>query len=87
MSVLLVTFDIKKPEHNSVPISSVIHNYFHIKLSPSTYAIYTNQPSSYVYKKLKTSLEPNDYLYIIPLSKPWSGYGPLGNRDWLENYL
>lgn len=87
MSVLLVTYDIEKQEQNSSAFYNVIKNYFHIKLSKTSYAIYTDQPASYVYRKLRPSMDKKAHLYIIPINKPWAGYGPLENRNWLINYL
>ena len=87
MSVLLVTYNLKKPGQDYLAFHNIIRNYFHIKLSETSYAIYTEQPTSYVYRKLIPSIDKNDRLYIIPLAKPWSGYGPGRNRDWLINYL
>ncbi len=87
MSVLLITYDLKKPGQNYSAFHNVIKNYFHIKLSEASYAIYTDQPTSYVYRKLISSIDKKDCLYIIPLNKPWSGYGPGRNRDWLVNFL
>ena len=87
MAALLVAYDFKSQNQDYLAFYSEIEHYFHIKLSPSSYVIYTNQPASYVYKKLKSSIEAKDCLYIIPLNKPWAGFGPRENRDWLMNYL
>jgi hypothetical protein len=87
MAVLLITYDVKKQSGNSSSFHKQIKHYFHIKLSESSYAIQTTEPTSYVYGKLKDSIEKNDRLYIITLDKPWSGFGPIENRDWLTNYF
>ena len=87
MSVILITYDIKKQEKNNPALYNLIKHYFHIKLSESTYAIYTDEPTSFIYSKFKDFVGKDDRLYIIKLQKPWSGYGPRENRDWLINYF
>jgi hypothetical protein len=87
MSVLLVAYDFRNPGQSYSEFYDNINNYLHIKLSETSYAIYTNQPTSYVYKKLVHSIDKKDNLYVIPLNRPWSGYGSYRNRDWLVSYL
>lgn len=87
MSVLLVTYNFEKPEQNYIAFYNAIDNYFNIRLSKTSYAIYTDQPASYVYKKLISSMDKKDRLYILPINKPWAGYGSEKNRNWLINYL
>ena len=87
MAVLLITYDITDATQKNSSFYNEVQNYYHVKLSPSSYAIYTNQPAAYVYKKLRPSLEKDDRLYIFSLDKPWAGYGPEKNKNWLINYL
>lgn len=87
MAVLLITYDLENPRQNYSAFHNEIKHHFHIRLSESSYAICTNEPASYIYKKLKPSLGKDDYLYIITLSKPWAGYCPKKNKDWFTNYF
>jgi len=56
-------------------------------LSESSYAVTSALTSEGLYNKLKHLLDDNDQIYIIPLKKPWFGFGPTEVNDWLDSNL
>ena len=87
MSMLLVTHDLKNQDQDYSAFYTEIKNYFHIKLSSSFYAICVKQSASYVYKKLRSSMERGDGLYVISLTRPWSKCGPIRKRIERKNFV
>lgn len=87
MSVLLVTYDLKKPGQNYSEFYKVIKNYDWARLSESSYAINTYDSPDTVYAKLKPHMDSNDNVYIVTLVRPYSGFGPEEVNKWLEARL
>lgn len=87
MSVLLVTYDLKKPGQDYSGFYKVFQSYTGVRLSESSYAIETNETPDRVFNKLTPFMDANDNLYIIGLHKPWMGYGPKQVNQWLEQRL
>jgi len=87
MSVLLVTYDLKKPGQDYTDFLKVIRSYDYARLSESSYALNTTQSPSDVYNKLRPYMDANDHIYVINLKRPYSGYGPKEVNDWLEKNL
>ena len=88
MSVLLITYDLNK-ETKRPPIVLEIKELGSswVKLSESSYAISTSKTPDTVYKKLKSMIDKDDVIYIIPLKKPWNGYGFEKVNQWLSKNL
>lgn len=88
MSVLLVTYDLNK-EVNRPNITKKLRDGYPswAKLSESSYAIATSQTPAQVVAFLRPMLDQNDHIYVIPLKKPYSGWGPPDVNTWLDNNL
>jgi len=83
----VVTYDLNK-EATRPPILKDIKDFGSwARLSESSYSISTSLTAHQVYEKLKSHIDSNDQIYIIPLSKPWSGFGPKEVNEWLDNNL
>ncbi len=86
MSVYLVTYDLNR-ETKRPPIVEEIKKTAFAKLSESSYAIDTLETVSQVYRRFSRYIDDNDTLYVITLSRPWTGQGPEGVNRWLSNVL
>jgi hypothetical protein len=90
MAVLLVTYDLNKEGTSKVDYNKFYKlrdGYDHVKLSESSYAFNTTESPNALYQKLKDVIDPNDYIYIITLRKPYGGYGLKTVNAWLEKNL
>ena len=87
MAAFILTYELNSKDKNYSDFHNHIKSYFHAKLSQSSYVIYTDHPAAHIYKRLRPSIEKNDWLYIIQLSTQWAGFCPARNRDWLVSHL
>lgn len=76
MSVYIVTYDLNTPGKDYSGVLGEIKKHSWARLSESSYAIDTNKTVYQIYDGIKPYLDSNDNLYIITLTKPWTGYGP-----------
>lgn len=87
MAVLLVTYDLNTPGKDYNDLLKKIKSQNWARLSESSYAIFTTASPQAVFDQLKPYLDRNDYIYIITLKRPYTGYGPQDVNDWLEKHL
>lgn len=87
MAVLLVTYDLKSPGQKHSKLLDAIKEYPWARLSESSYAIRTVETPSTVFNVLKSHIDDNDNLYIVTVTRPYTGYGPQDVNDWLDNSL
>jgi hypothetical protein len=57
------------------------------RLSESSYAVGTLKTPQQLFDDLKTYLDSNDQLYIVNITKPYTGVGPEEVNKWLESKL
>ena len=88
MSAYLITYDLNQ-EVTRPKIVQKIKNSFSTwaRLSESSYAIVTSQTVEQVYSILKPMIDGNDFIYVINLTKPYTGFGSKEVNDWLEHNL
>lgn len=65
----------------------MIASYKHVQLTDWTYAIETFEGTRTVYNKLSHSLKPEDQLFIITVTKPFTGKGLEDTKLWLFKHL
>lgn len=87
MPALLVTYDLNQPGQNYSDLLDAIKSYPWARLSESSYAISTSLTPSQVYNHLSTHLDRSDNMYVITLTRPYSGRGPIDVNDWLAKHL
>ena len=87
MAVLLLTYDLNKKDRDYNKLYELRDKYARARLSESSYALDTTETPSQVYEKFRTVLDENDYLYIIPLRKPYMGFGLKEVNAWLDARL
>jgi len=86
MAVFLVAYDLNR-EVVRPNITKAIHDGWNwAKLSESSYAVEAIDAGS-VYEALKPLIDGNDNLYVIPLKKPYVGFGPQEVNDFLDENL
>jgi CRISPR-associated endonuclease Cas2 len=88
LMTLLVTYDYNKEPSDSdrAKLREKIKSYGSSwqQLSESSYAIETNSTAKTVYEALRPTMDSNDYLFVIPLTKSYWGYGPKAVIAWLD---
>jgi hypothetical protein len=87
MPLLLVAFDLNKPEQDHSNLLDEIMSYSNVRLSESSYAIITDKTPKTVSGEFKKFINKNDNLYIITLKRPYDGYGQNLVNDWLKKEL
>lgn len=87
MSVLLITYDLKKPGQDYANVLAYIKSFAWARLSESTYAIETTLDASSVYNGVRQFMDPNDHVYVVPLGYPYAGFGLTEVNDWLTSRL
>ena len=87
MAVLAVTYDLNKPGQDYTDLLKTIRSYPYAQLSKSSYANLTTEAPQAVYLKISPCLDKNDNLFVITLSRPYSGHGPQMVDNWLAASL
>lgn len=90
MAVLLVTYDLNKEGTSKTDYNEfykVRDTYDYLKLSESSYALYTNDTPQTVWQKLQPHTDKNDTVLVIHLRPSYSGQGSQAQVDWLAQRL
>lgn len=88
MSVLLVTYDLKRPGQDYSDLLKYVKGHVSwARLSESSYAVETGLPPGTVATQARRHMDANDTLYVITLTSPWGGFGPQDVNDWLQKRL
>ena len=90
MAVLLVTYDLNREAGSKVDYNKfykVRDTYDYVRLSESSYAFNTTESTDTVKAKIQGAFDANDYVWIIPLKRPYSGYGLKTTIAWLDKNL
>lgn len=87
MSVLLITYDLKKPGQDYSDLLKYIKGHAWARLSESSYAIKTSKSVETVYDEVRQSMDADDFVYVINLKRPYVGYGKKTVNEWLEKHL
>lgn len=88
MKIYLVTYDLHvKGQNYTDLLAKIKESAKWARLSESSYAIGTEKTPQQLYDYLNISLDSNDQLYIVTITKPYIGHGAKEVNDWLENNL
>ena len=87
MACYVVTYDLNKETVRPNIVSDIQDFDGWARLSESSYAITTDKSVDAVYELLLPNLDENDSLYVISLSKPYSGQGSEEVNKWLADSL
>ena len=58
-----------------------------LRLTDGAYALQTELLPVRVYDELKDHLGADDRLYVFPIGRPFTGYGPRAATEWLSTFL
>ena len=87
MSVLLITYDLKRPGQDYPDLLKYIKGHAWARLSESSYAIETSLSPSAVLAQARKFIDANDTIFVITLTSPWDGFGPKDVIEWLQKRL
>lgn len=87
MAVYLLTYDLSYEVKRPPIVKFIKEHYDWARLSESSYAIETSLSAEAIYQIFKHFLDDNDRFYVIRLSAPIAGYGPVAVNEWLETKL
>jgi hypothetical protein len=88
MAVLLITYDLNSPGQNYKPVLDFIKSHdAWARLSESCYAVRTEAGPAAVRDAIRAHMDPSDYVYVITLKQPYSGFGPVKVNEWLDSNL
>ncbi len=86
MATYLVSYDLNK-ETTRPKIVDKIRTYGYARLSESSYVITTLLNENQVFADFSQLLDSNDYLFVVPVKKPYRGFGLKEVIQWLDNNL
>ena len=86
MTAFITTYDLNREVVRPKIVDKIRATWNWAKLSESSYAVEAISADA-VYDALKPMLDDNDNLFVIPLKKPYRGWGPKNVHDWLANKL
>jgi hypothetical protein len=87
MSVLLITFDSTRSGQDYSEVLSVLRSYKHIQLAEGSFAIETHEATRTVYNKITKFLNSGIPVYILTVTKPFSGQCGEEIKHWLGSHL
>lgn len=88
MAVYLINYDLNTPEQKHSKVLEMVESFiYYVNLSESSYAVDSTLSSQQIYNKFKPLIDSNDTLWVIPLKKPYTGYGSKKVIEWLDASL
>lgn len=87
MSVLLITFDTSRAGQDYSEVLSILRSYKHVQLSEGSFAIETHEATRTIYNKLTKLLHNGTPVYILTVTKPFSGQCGEEIKHWLGAHL
>jgi hypothetical protein len=87
MSLLLVAYDLNKPEQDHSDLLEQIEKYSNVRLTESSFAIITDKTPRAICEEFNKFIDKNDNLYVITLRRPYDGCGSKLAHSWLYKEL
>lgn len=88
MAVVLVLHELRSKQRSLEMFESLRATHpISLKLTDSACAIHTFLEPAQLLETLKAFVRANDKLFLLPLTKPYTGYGPREKSAWLSDYL
>lgn len=88
MAVLLVLHEIRDDQKRAKIMAALKKRHrISIKITEGACALQTTLLPVRIFDEIKQFLAGDDRLYVIPLTKPYTGYGPRDTTEWLSSYL
>ncbi|MEJ2033173.1 MAG: hypothetical protein P8Y63_09075 [Deltaproteobacteria bacterium] len=88
MRVLLITFDLQEAGQED-DILEQLKDRFDVwsQISECTFAVETGMSPHEVYEIFKPLLLADDIFYVLNVTRPFHGQGPLNVNEWLDDIL
>lgn len=86
MSIILVTYDLKKPGRNYKPVHDYLKTYSYCKYLESVWLLDTHKSPDKIRNELKTKIDSNDTVFVVKLRQDWASYN-YGCADWLNSSI
>lgn len=88
MAVLLVLYDTRDEQKRTKIVTTLRKRHrISIKITDGAYALHTTLLPVRIFDEVKQFLAGDDRLYVIPLTGPYTAYGPRETTEWLSTYL
>jgi hypothetical protein len=88
MRVLLITFHLREIGQEYELLEQLkLHFNVWSRVSACSYALETSMNPREVFDIFSPLLEDDDILYVLNLSRPFHGQGPVDVNEWLEDTL
>jgi hypothetical protein len=84
MSVLLVSYDLRKPGRNYEPLYEALKKYRYCHALESAWFIDTSESPSVVRDKLCKLVDSGDQIYVNRLHNHWGACRKEACTDWLQ---
>lgn len=85
MSVLLISYDLKKPGRNYEPLYKAIKEYNYCQVLDSAWLIDTTETTGQVRDSLKGSVDANDEVFVVRLRHDWATNFSDSATTWLKS--
>jgi hypothetical protein len=85
MTVLIVTYDLRKPGRNYDDLYAAIRKYKHCHALDSSWFIDTSDEPSVVRDKLCAAVDGGDQIYVMRLRKHWAACRNEACTEWLKD--
>lgn len=83
MSVVLVTYDLKKPGQSYEPVHQYLKTYSYCKGLESVWLLDTLKSPATIRDELKTLVDKNDTVFAVRIAREWASYNYICG-DWLN---
>ncbi|MGA0532101.1 hypothetical protein [Hansschlegelia sp. KR7-227] len=83
MTIILVTYDLKKPGRNYADVHTYLRQYTHCKHLESVYLLDTSASTGKIRDDLTKLIDNDDITFVVKLARDWSSWDYLCS-DWLN---
>ena len=87
MALKLVTYELSDARFSQRIMDSVKKMGRWVRLSEGALVVDTDLPTDKVFTRLLTQLDKEDHVYVLELSRRWSGYGEMDVNAFLAEGL
>lgn len=75
MTILLVTYDLKKPGRNYAPVHDYLRRYTHCKGLESVWLLDTTATPQKIRDDLGALIDANDVVFVVKITGEWASRG------------
>ena len=86
MSVYLITYDLQDSQYEDA-VLEYIKKGSYVYLVDSSYAVNWSKAAAQISEDIQRIANNKIHVYVLSISRPYSGYGPKAANDWLAQNL